>query len=304
MTEEREANPEESRPRRPAKERICFVIMPFGNKRVSVKEGSEFWNDGGLSTRTDEELVDFDALYRRAISPAIRAVEGYDITPVRCDSKQPSGSIHKKMIEQIATADIAVVDVTTLNPNVFYELGVRHALKKSVTVLIQQSNVTDHVPFNISGMTVVGYDRDDFPAARRAIRRALSDSLAQRDHQDSLVFDSLDDLSVSVAKPKPAKETERICHEVRGSDCRIGIITGDLANVSGVDIWVNSENTEMMMARYHERALSATIRYMGAKKDRANHIAEDLVNEALEAEMKGAGASCVPAGCGRGDGVG
>lgn len=51
------------------------------------------------------------------------------------------------MFEQIAMDDIAIVDITTLNPNVFYELGIRHALRKGVTVLMKK--VGSSIPFNI-----------------------------------------------------------------------------------------------------------------------------------------------------------
>jgi len=49
----------------------------------------------------------------------------------------------------------AFVDITTLNANVFYELGARHALKDSVTVLICRGDVEP--PFNIEGLRVIPY---------------------------------------------------------------------------------------------------------------------------------------------------
>jgi O-acetyl-ADP-ribose deacetylase (regulator of RNase III) len=58
---------------------------------------------------------------------------------------------------------------------------------------------------------------------------------------------------------------------------RIGLITGNIQGVKCADIWVNSENTNMQMARYYDRSISGTIRYLGARKDVAGDVVEDLI---------------------------
>jgi len=40
------------------------------------------------------------------------------------------------------------------------------------------------------------------------------------------------------------------------------MITGDIQNIKEIDVWVNSENTNMQMARHFERSISAIIRYL------------------------------------------
>src|SRR3974390_1921766 len=114
----------------------CFVIMPFGEKLDS--EG---------------KAIDFDKTYTYLIK---KTVEEIGIKCVRCDEIAETGWIHAKMFEHIYASDVAVVDITTLNPNVFYELGVRHALVDSVTVLLRAKNT--RIPFNIQGFQVVDYD--------------------------------------------------------------------------------------------------------------------------------------------------
>ncbi len=88
---------------------LCFVLMPFGKK----PDGS------GRS-------IDFDAVYANVIAPAIEAA---DLEPLRADEEQSGGIIHKAMFERLLLCEYAVADLTTANPNVFYELGVRHALR-------------------------------------------------------------------------------------------------------------------------------------------------------------------------------
>ena len=71
------------------------------------------------------------------------------------------------------------------------------------------------------------------------------------------------------------------------------MITGDIQNIKEVDVWVNSENTNMQMARHFDRSISATIRYLGAKKDRAGRVTDDFIADELR---EAAGGADVPAG--------
>jgi O-acetyl-ADP-ribose deacetylase (regulator of RNase III) len=51
--------------------------------------------------------------------------------------------------------------------------------------------------------------------------------------------------------------------------------------VRGIDIWVNSENTNMQMSRHFDRSISSVIRYLGAKKDAKGHVIEDTIANEL-----------------------
>ncbi|MFJ6621323.1 macro domain-containing protein [Kitasatospora sp. NPDC091335] len=72
---------------------------------------------------------------------------------------------------------------------------------------------------------------------------------------------------------------------VRGK--RICLITGNLRDLKCVDIWVNSENTEMQMSSQFERSISGTIRYEGARRDEFGHIVEDVIADELSAKVAG-----------------
>src|SRR5437879_4903189 len=92
-------------------DRICFVIMPFGKKKVGERE------------------VDFDLIYDRVFCPAISNVplpEGEKLEPRRTDKDYFVADIGQEMFEYIEYSRFALVDITGLNANVFYELGVRH----------------------------------------------------------------------------------------------------------------------------------------------------------------------------------
>jgi O-acetyl-ADP-ribose deacetylase (regulator of RNase III) len=76
-----------------------------------------------------------------------------------------------------------------------------------------------------------------------------------------------------------------VCTAADGTVRRIGIITGDIRQVHCADVWVNSENTEMEMARVHEFSISAIVRYEGARHDTRGRLAEDLINNELMARV-------------------
>lgn len=69
----------------------------------------------------------------------------------------------------------------------------------------------------------------------------------------------------------------------------IGYITGDIANVQDIDVWVNPENTDMIMDRFFGRSISAAIRFLGARKyPGTQRVEKDTIGEALRQEMGGA----------------
>ena len=73
----------------------------------------------------------------------------------------------------------------------------------------------------------------------------------------------------------------------RNRGCFIGIKIGNIAEVHDVDIWVNSENTDMLMDRFFGTSVSATIRRLGAEKHRNGTIFRDAIAEELKGRLGG-----------------
>ena len=65
----------------------------------------------------------------------------------------------------------------------------------------------------------------------------------------------------------------------------VGYKTGAIDRIKDVSIWVNSENTDMMMDRFLGKSLSARIRYLGANKDENDNVIEDTIEEALRSAV-------------------
>ena len=251
----------------------CFVIMPFGEKKD-----------------LDGKPINFDKIYKDFIKDA---VEELGIECIRCDEIAETGWIHSKMFKHIFDADVAVVDITSLNPNVFYELGIRHALDKHVTVLIRKAGTP--TPFNIQGFQIMEYDPDNaesITSGKNRIGEFIKNGLASQE-VDSPVYEVLDYLKVEVTPKRIAKKETFMYQLINVPGKQIGMITGDIQNIKEIDVWVNSENTNMQMARHFERSISAIIRYLGAKKDVAGRVTDDLIANELRAL---AGTSDVPPG--------
>ena len=274
---------------------LCFVVMPFGDKvNIDRKAIEEMRRSVAEEKPVSAEYVtpiDFDRVYREIIEPT---AIGLGLSCVRCDHIKGAGSIHEDMFQHIRIADVVIVDISTLNANVFYELGVRHVLQKRVTVLIQRKGTA--APFNIQGYRIITYDdatADGRTAAIAEISSFVRAGMAN-DNCDSPVYKHLPLLRVSITDAPPEQrilEETRIIEYAVTSRPRVsvGFITGDIAKVGNVDVWVNSENVNMQMARFHDPSISGAIRWLGAQKHQiTQRVVEDTIALELAAAMDGA----------------
>lgn len=161
---------------------LCFVLMPFGQKKDP---------SGGRE-------IDFNRVYANALRPAI--VDA-GLEPIRADAEVVGGIIHKSMLERLVLCDYALADLTTANANVFYELGVRHAVRPHTTVLTVASVQT--LPFDVAPLRALRYElgaRNRFgDAEAAALREAVAERLGKlraeartKPLRDSPLFELLD----------------------------------------------------------------------------------------------------------------
>jgi O-acetyl-ADP-ribose deacetylase (regulator of RNase III) len=249
---------------------LCFVIMPYGEKPDA-----------------DGTIVDFDRIYDELIHRAVESIDGLECH--RADDLNKPGWIHEHMLRHIVDDAVAVVDTSTLNANVFYELGVRHTVKKAVTVLIHRQGTK--WPFNIAGMSSIEYGTTGraLTQARAKLREFIAAGLADPDNVDSLVHRAVPDLRVERGRARRITTFNTFEYPLASNPgVRLGLVTGDYENIRVADVWVNSENTEMQMDRYYGASTSATIRYLGATKDPdTGRVIEDSIGKALADKMAG-----------------
>lgn len=120
-----------------AKKKTCFVITGFGPK-------------------TDYEtgrILDLDKTFEHLIKPVF---DDLNISCFRAKEIKHSGNIDVPMYEWIYKADIVVADISTLNANALYELGVRHALRPNTTIVIAEEQTK--YPFDLNHTVIFKYE--------------------------------------------------------------------------------------------------------------------------------------------------
>src|SRR5689334_17237579 len=151
----------------------AFIIRPFGTK-----------ND-----------INFDEVERLLIAPALKRVGAEGGTTIDIIE---AGNIRTDMFRRLLTADLVVADLSIHNANVFYELGIRHALRDRSTFMLRCR--ADAFPFDLQTDRYLEYNKDD-PAARlddlaTALRRTVDSNRV-----DSPVFLCLPNLG----EPDPSQ---------------------------------------------------------------------------------------------------
>ena len=124
----------------------------------------------GVKSDPTGTTINFDRVYADLIEPAIRAA---DLDPIRADNEMVGGIIHKPMFERLVLCEYAVADLTMANANVFYELGVRHAVRPWSTVLLYAG--ATRMPFDVALLRALPYklSTDGLPTEVEADRALL-----------------------------------------------------------------------------------------------------------------------------------
>lgn len=125
----------------------CFVIMPISNQKD--------YDDGH-----------FTLVYEDIIKPAI---EANNMKPIRADETKNTNLIQLDILKRIIETPIAICDMSSKNPNVFYELGMRQAFDMP-TVLIKDEST--NAPFDISGLRYITYSKN---MKHRDVKKAIEE---------------------------------------------------------------------------------------------------------------------------------
>jgi hypothetical protein len=173
----------------------AFVIRPFGTKKDS--SGRE---------------IDFERVHRDLIKPAL---EANDLDGDTTGEIVEAGNIREDMFALILEADVVVCDITVHNANVFYEVGIRHALRKKSTLLIKGQPTNDTTPFDLLTDRYLAYDVDAPGDSRPALEKAIRASRASDRKTDSPIFQMVPALAeadpekVQVVPPDLREELDR-----------------------------------------------------------------------------------------------
>ncbi|MBM4329771.1 MAG: hypothetical protein FJ117_00875 [Deltaproteobacteria bacterium] len=124
-------------------EKICFFIAPIGDPGTEIRKRS-------------------DQILKYLIEPVAMTC-GYKA--IRADKISEPGIITSQVIQHVIDDPMVVADLTGWNPNVFYELAIRHTFRKPYVQIIQKG---ERIPFDVSGIRTVEVDHHDLDSVEEA----------------------------------------------------------------------------------------------------------------------------------------
>ena len=231
------------------KKKLCFVIMPFSSTK---RWTSEKWTE----------------IFANVHKPAITGSR----FSYRCErSKIRTGAFIKDILTQLNQADVVLADLTDMNANVFYELGVRHTLRNR-TILVSQT--MDDVPSDLKQYGVIIYDTTPKGVAeyKNKIKDVLKDIRDKPSRSDNPISDYLNLKSI-VTDPFEAKSIEKKLFALV-SECsyNLRVIDSVLESLNS-----NSKSIPIMRFQFGALELLISTYYIYSNKNHIKMASELLV---------------------------
>lgn len=182
-------------------ERTCFVIMP-------------------ISDFDPYPIGHFKRVYEFIIKPAC---EHAGFFPIRADDVLNTNYIALDIIKKIINSDIALCDLSSRNPNVFYELGIRQSFNLPVTLI--RDTLTNRV-FDIQGFRDIEYDEslriDNVKAVIEVISETLINTYEAKNEEVNSLISLLGIQAAYISsKVEISKDTELILNSISTLGSRI-----------------------------------------------------------------------------------
>jgi len=131
----------------------CFVISPIGEEKSEIR-------------------IRADQILNYIIDPVAQEC---GFRAIRADKISKPGIITNQVIEHIIEDPLIIADLTGKNPNVFYELAIRHSIRKPLVQIIQKG---EDIPFDVSVMRTIPIDHrdlDDVEEAKKEMKKQIED---------------------------------------------------------------------------------------------------------------------------------
>jgi len=169
---------------------LCFVIGPIGK-------------DGTI------ERKHADLLLHAVIKDVLEDEEfGYRVK--RADEDADPGMITDRIVTDITRADLVVADLTDLNPNVFYELGIRHS-KEGKTIHVAKTGTT--LPFDTLAHRTIFVDLTDWHSQEKA-RLSLAEAVRATRRPDYKVSNPITQANASFQMRESSDPRDRVMAEL------------------------------------------------------------------------------------------
>lgn len=163
----------------------CFIVCPIGDERSEIRKRS-------------------DQIKKYIIDPAVTPL-GYETT--RADLVDETGQITTQIVTQLLSADLIIADLTGQNPNVFYELAIRHAFGKPFIQIIDKA---ERIPFDVAGQWTVMFEHTDLDSAEDAKHRIARAAKTIRDGGEEYKADNPITQTVDLQQLRSSGNPEQI----------------------------------------------------------------------------------------------
>ncbi|WP_052671117.1 hypothetical protein [Draconibacterium sediminis] len=147
----------------------CFIISPLGEDNSETRRKA-------------------DGLINAVLRPVLEKLDFCAIAPHDIDTP---GSITKQVIKHLLEDDLVIANLTDLNPNVMYELAVRHAKRLPVVTVIEKGT---KLPFDIAAERTIFYD-DDMAGVEKLkplLEAAITEALKEKS-PDNPIYSTIQD---------------------------------------------------------------------------------------------------------------
>ncbi len=256
--------------------RTCFVIAPIGLEGSEVRRRS-------------------DALFKHVLAPAALAA-GYQV--IRADQINAPGPITGQVVRLLIEADLVIADISGLNPNVMYELGIRHATRRPVIQFVTKG---ERIPFDIANIRtiVVDYSPDGIGAARETLTQFLSaiDSGAYLGESPVSAAIDLADMSSTPTKALrlTSKTSASLVNVLKAIDSRLAAVEHRLPRARHTKKPSQDFSRRVFIVHGHDQALKNELARLLEKLDFVPIILHEqpdrgqTIIEKLDREMSDAG---------------
>jgi len=154
-------------------DKVCFIISRIGG-------------DGTPERKIADEKLNY------FFKPVLEEL-GYEV--IRADQEETPGSISRSIVERIINSEMVIADISDQNPNVFYEIAIRNAVKKPIIII----RLPDQKPpFDIQDKRAIAVDMSK-PDIWRPAMVKLKKQVESAEHNSTNASESiLSDFTLSI----------------------------------------------------------------------------------------------------------
>lgn len=209
----------------------CFVITPIGPENSQIR-------------------IKADGLLQAVISPAIEN----DFEVIVAHKMHKPGSITHQVIELVLEADLVVANLTGLNPNVMYELALRHAKRLPVVILAERGTT---LPFDIITERTIFYTDHlaDTITTRRSLKEAVKSAM-EDEEVDNPVYRVIKDkiINESLVAGDPLREILDRIEKIEMNQVQQSRLSSKSkhAYLSGVEIFGEKKDCEILVTNVED----------------------------------------------------